>query len=54
MLADLKAAVASQNPISITDPVNGTWTGIIDSDSFQAQAIKRMEEFRVTLTIREV
>lgn len=54
MVADLKAAVASSNPISITDPINGTFTGIIDADNFQIQAVSHMDEFRVTLTIREV
>ena len=54
MVADLKAAVASANPISITDPVNGTFTGIIDADSFQLQAVRHMEEFRVVLTVRQV
>lgn len=53
MVADLKTAAASQAPISITDAVNGTFTGLIDGDTLKIQAVRR-DEYLVTLSVREV
>jgi hypothetical protein len=52
MIADLKTA-AAKSSISITDEVNGTFTGVIEADQLRFHR-HRPGEWRAFVTVRQI